>query len=117
MEKRIKQFIYENDLLDKSNVEKINIIKKINSFKLKSPILKLKLMLSEKEIYFNKIVSRFFDCNENRINPLDFLNKKSNVQCAIKIESFVICDNEIKLQLKLYECFIEKIQMKKLLKF
>jgi hypothetical protein len=65
-----------------------------------SPTLYAKLIVSKKQ---DKIVTYFFDKNNEPINALDLLGKYCFATAAIKIESIFI-GNKISLQVKLYEC-------------
>ena len=71
------------------------------------PTLYAKLIVSKKQD--NKIVSMFFDKNDNEINGIDLLGKYCWVNAAIKIESIFI-GNKISFQVKLYESEVEKMQ-------
>jgi len=77
------------------------------------PTLYSKLIYSKKKENF---VTRFYDQNDEPIDPLDLLGKYSYVTAAVKIESIFI-GNKISLQVKLYEADVEPMQggMKRLL--
>ena len=77
------------------------------------PTLYTKLIYSKKN---EKFVTKFFDVNDNAIDPLDMMGKYCYTNAAVKIESIFI-GNKISLQVKLYEAVIEPIQtgMKRLL--
>ena len=51
----------------------------------------------------DKIITMFFDFENNSIRALDLLGKYGHVNAAIKVESIFI-GNKISLQVKLYEC-------------
>lgn len=70
------------------------------------PTLYSKLIYSKKNENF---VTKFYDVNDNLIDPLDMLGKYSYTTGAVKIESIFI-GNKISLQVKLYEAVIEPIQ-------
>jgi hypothetical protein len=77
------------------------------------PTLYSKLIYSKKKENF---VTKFYDQNDEPIDPLDLLGKYSYVTAAVKIESIFV-GNKISLQVKLYEADVEPTQggMKRLL--
>lgn len=77
------------------------------------PTLYSKLIYSKKN---EKFVTKFFDIDDQPIDPLDMLSKYCYSTAAIKIESIFI-GNKISLQVKLYEAVVEPVQsgMKRLL--
>ena len=79
------------------------------------PTLYSKLICSKKNGDI-KILTMFYDLNDNPIPPSELFSKRGYVKGAIKIESIFI-GNKISLQVKLYECIFEPIQngMKRLL--
>lgn len=66
------------------------------------PTLYSKIIVSKKH---NKIVTLFFDLENEPLNAMDLLDKYCFVRAAIKIESIFI-GNKISLQVKLYECVV-----------
>jgi hypothetical protein len=78
------------------------------------PTLYAKLIVSKKQ---NKIVSMFYDMDDQPIDPLNLLGKYCFVNAAIKIESIFI-GNKISMQIKLYECDVKLMEngMKRLLR-
>jgi hypothetical protein len=77
------------------------------------PTLYSKLIYSKKKENF---ITKFYDQNDEPIDPLDLLGKYSYVTAAVKIESIFV-GNKISLQVKLYEADVEPTQggMKRLL--
>lgn len=77
------------------------------------PTLYSKLIYGKKN---EKFVTKFFDVDDQPIDPLDMLGKYCYANAAIKIESIFI-GNKISLQVKLYEVVVEPVQsgMKRLL--
>jgi hypothetical protein len=63
------------------------------------PTLYAKLIASKKH---NKILSMFFNQDDESVDPLTLLGKYCYAKCAIKIESIFV-GNKISLQVKLYE--------------
>lgn len=73
------------------------------------PILYIKMLLNR---YNNQFISVFIDEKTNQeVDPLVFLNKKSFVTAAIKIESIII-GKKITLRMKIYEAVIREFQHK-----
>lgn len=70
------------------------------------PTLYSKLIYSKKNESF---VTKFYDVNDEPIDPLDMIGKYCYSTAAVKIESIFI-GNKISLQVKLYEAVIEPIQ-------
>jgi len=70
------------------------------------PTLYSKLIFSKKN---SKFVTKFYDVNDEPIDPLDLIGKYSYVTAAIKIESIFI-GNKISLQVKVYEADVEPQQ-------
>jgi len=70
------------------------------------PTLYSKLIYSKKNENF---VTKFYDVNDNPIDPLDMIGKYCYSTAAVKIESIFI-GNKISLQVKLYEAVIEPVQ-------
>ena len=130
VEKCIDHVIDHKEELDKYDLER-NDLKKFNPLYWKKekkivngkpqlviaegtgPTLYSKLIYSKKKENF---VTRFYDQNDEPIDPLDLLGKYSYVTAAVKIESIFI-GNKISLQVKLYEADVEPMQagMKRLL--
>ena len=72
------------------------------------PTLYTKLIFSKKT---EKFVTKFFDTNDNPIDPLtDLMGKYCYTNSAVKIESIFI-GNKISLQVKLYEAVVEPMQV------
>lgn len=78
------------------------------------PTLYSKLIYSKKN---EKFVTKFFDKDDQPIDPLELIGKYCYTTSAVKIESIFI-GNKISLQVKLYEAVIEPVQtgMKRLLR-
>lgn len=78
------------------------------------PTLYAKLIVSKKQ---DKIVTMFFDFDDEPIDPMKLLGKYCFTQSAVKIESIFI-GNKISMQVKLYECKVKLMDtgMKRLLK-
>ena len=71
------------------------------------PIMYVKMLLNR---YSNQFISVFIDEKTNQeVDPLLFLNKKSFVTAAIKIESIII-GKKVTLRMKLYEVIIREFQ-------
>lgn len=71
------------------------------------PIMYVKMLLNR---YSNQFISVFIDEKTNQeVDPLLFLNKKSFVTAAIKLESIII-GKKITLRMKLYEVVIREFQ-------
>ena len=71
------------------------------------PTLYTKLIFSKKN---DKFVTKFFDTNDNPIDPLtDLMGKYCYTNSAVKIESIFV-GNKISLQVKLYEAVVEPMQ-------
>lgn len=70
------------------------------------PTLYAKLIASKKH---NKIMSMFYDENEETVDPLSLLGKYCYVNAAIKIES-IFLGNKISFQVKLYEAKIRLME-------
>jgi len=70
------------------------------------PTLYVKLIVSKKQ---NKIVSMFYNHNDEPVDPLKLLGKYCYATSAIKIESIFI-GNKISLQVKLYECEVKLME-------
>lgn len=68
-----------------------------------SPTLYAKLIYSKKN---EKFVTKFYDEDDNPLDPLDLLGKYGYADCAIKIESIFV-GSKISLQVKMYECNYE----------
>lgn len=77
------------------------------------PTLYSKLIYSKKS---DKFLTKFFDINDNPIDPIDMQGKYCYTNSVVKIESIFI-GNKISLQVKLYESVVEPIQsgMKRLI--
>lgn len=69
------------------------------------PTLYTKLIYSKKNENF---ITKFYDVNDNELDPLELLGKYCYMNGAVKIESIFI-GNKISLQVKLYEAVIEPI--------
>jgi hypothetical protein len=80
-----------------------------NVVKDKGPVLYVKLLSSKKDDGF-KILSNFYDVDDNPIPALDLLDKRCNVKAAIKIESIFV-GSKISLQLKLYEATVQLLDV------
>lgn len=78
------------------------------------PTLYSKLIYSKKN---EKFVTKFFDKDDQPIDPLDLIGKYCYTTAAVKIESIFV-GNKISLQVKLYEAVVEPVQsgMKRLLR-
>jgi hypothetical protein len=72
------------------------------------PTLYAKLIASKKH---NKILSMFFDQDNNELNPLDLVGKYCFARSSIKIESIFINASKISLQVKLYEAEVRLLEM------
>ena len=70
------------------------------------PTLYSKLIYSRKNENF---ITKFYDVNDNPIDPLEMIGKYCWTTAAVKIESIFI-GNKISLQVKLYEAVVEPIQ-------
>ena len=70
------------------------------------PTLYSKLIFSKKT---DKFVSKFFDQQDNPLDPYDLIGKYCYTHAAVKIESIFI-GSKISLQVKLYEAVVEPIQ-------
>jgi len=112
--------------LEKSDLKKFNPLywkkeKKIVNGKAQlvvadgtGPTLYTKLIYSKKN---EKFVTKFFDTEDNPIDPLELIGKYCYTTAAVKIESIFV-GNKISLQVKLYEAVVEPVQsgMKRLLR-
>lgn len=78
------------------------------------PTLYSKLIYSKKN---EKFVTKFFDKDDQPIDPLELIGKYCYTTAAVKIESIFV-GNKISLQVKLYEAVVEPVQsgMKRLLR-
>lgn len=83
------------------------------------PMLYVKLLENRR---LNKVLTRFFDHNDNQIDFSEILNTRKNsnllkVRCAIKIEKIFVSNTGIKLQMKVFEtqCKIVNLIKKRLL--
>lgn len=78
------------------------------------PTLYAKLIVSKKQ---EKIITMFYDQNENQVDPYSLLGKYCYAEAAVKIES-VFVGNKLSMQIKLYECKVKLMEtgMKSLLK-
>jgi len=71
----------------------------------RGPTLYTKLIYSKKN---EKFITRFFDTNDNPIQPLDLMGKRCHAEAAVKIESiFISGTGKVSLQVKLYEAVVE----------
>ena len=107
---KCKEYLIEKrDVIGKYELE-LGDLKKLNNIYIKkdkgvpvpgsSPTLYPKLIVSKKQ---DKILTYFFDEDDNPLNALDLIGKYCHVNAAIKIESIFI-GKDISLQVKLYEC-------------
>jgi hypothetical protein len=107
---KCKEYLIEKrDAIGKYELE-MGDLKKLNNIYIKkekgvpvpgsSPTLYPKLIVSKKQ---DKILTYFFDEDDNPLNALDLIGKYCHVNAAIKIESIFI-GKDISLQVKLYEC-------------
>jgi hypothetical protein len=64
-----------------------------------------------------KIMSMFFNENDEPVDPMEYMGKYCYAKCAIKYESIFVGAKSISLQLKIYEAVVEPIGtgMKRLL--
>jgi hypothetical protein len=78
------------------------------------PTLYAKLIVSKKQ---DKIVTMYYDCDGEEIDPLTLLGKYCYAKGAVKIESIFI-GNKISMQVKLYECEVRLMDtgMKRMMK-
>ena len=70
------------------------------------PTLYTKLIFSKKS---DKFVTKFYDQNDNPVDPFDLIGKYCYTHAAVKIESIFV-GNKISLQVKLYEAVVEPLQ-------
>ena len=70
------------------------------------PTLYAKLIVSKKQ---NKIITQFYDTDNNDLDPLTLLQKYCTVKSAVKIESIFI-GNKISLQVKIFEAEVKLMQ-------
>jgi hypothetical protein len=104
--------------LVKSDLRKFNPLywkkEKGKILKDRGPTLYAKLISSKKQ---GKILSMFFDNDDNSVNPLDLLGKYCFAKAAVKIESIFI-GSKISLQVKLYEATVRVMDtgMKRLMR-
>ena len=111
-----KKFIYENkEELEQYDLE-LTDLKKMNPLYYKkekgkiidgsAPTLYAKLIVSKKQ--GDKIITVFYDENDDGINALDLLTKHCYARGVIKFESIFV-GNKISIQVKLYECQVALI--------
>jgi hypothetical protein len=115
---RCKDYLVENrEEIGKYELER-SMLKPMSAYYIKkekgkiaegaTPTLYPKLIVSKKQ---DKIVTMFYDDDENPVDPMTLLGKYCTVHGAIKIESiFIGGGNKISLQIKLYEAKVKPIK-------
>ena len=115
---RCKDYLVENrEEIGKYDLERA-MLKPMSAYYIKkdkgkiaegaTPTLYPKLIVSKKQ---DKIVTMFYDDDENPVDPMTLLGKYCTVHGAIKIESiFIGGGNKISLQIKLYEAKVKPIK-------